>query len=971
MAHPSPRLRSAIGITLKLFFSVLFLLSACRQPLPVSDDVRSLFQSREIQPRLTGFKFSACKSTHDLIPRATCQSDSDKLDRNLRASVRGKIRGALNSTPTAELFHAEALFTIASSPENPTALLNTSARLREALAGELLSQNRAAILSDLAATHLVLAELLQSHLEIAASAEYALWALEEDPALSEAKFNLQLSFLLLGLEKIDDSTSDPWLEELYGRLQETQQSSAPSLCPPSSRIRLILDGWSKKPTVPPEIDLSCFQSFSDRYWPDLIQQTGSLPIETARVWQIYRSAVSSLSRFDSKAAGEYLEELQRFKPPLPIDLEAAWIHATLLYQSSSHLECQLLAQNLANRAEAHSYLELAARTNHLAALSLQVSGNYASAIRHLKLASDLAQRAGSRHLDGAVKTLLVEQLELFGREEDAWTEIAITLRSLDIDTISPRILCLHSAARLAMQRGFHRLALLAHQKAISIGKIAGGVNLVIAFKSRGECLALLGHHDEARRDLQAATAVMETAEASPDIAVSIRADLEYLNSLAAKTADLRRDAAKRASDSFHSQNYVQRYAEARHSLARALIDLGALDEAGRNLEAALAELSQITTKVEWVEATALVQSARPLTDALIGLQIEKGRAEEIQKTVGAYFGLRTGTKPQPIAATLGQRLVYFVREQETIILFEGRRGMQLRRSPMGRSELKRLREALLLQIRAGATELDIHKTTSLLTAGLIEPIAELLQQGDPLAIVVDDVLAGIPFVLLPFREGLMIDSFAVAYATDLRQLPGEIRWGRRPLILGSAALEGNLSQLNEVENEATDIGSTYDSAQVLIGSDATAARLQPELSVPHDVLHFAGHFIINYRSPLNSYFLLNGAGEEPAFRLSIKELLQHPSPATEQLIYMSGCDTGRGLPPTATGINSLAQAFTSLGFQAILSLWQLDDRFGYQLATTFHRNLSQGKSPAQSLREAQLALREERPDKWAPLAFYY
>lgn len=966
MDPPSPsQRRSAFGSALKLLW-ILLLLSSCREPPPDCDSVRKLFRGREVQPRLTGFKFSGCISTDEIIPRASCRSEYEEGDLNAAAKLLKNLRNAKSSDSTPELTHAEALLELVTSAENSGVVLRAAANLREAASDESNPKRRAEILSDLAAVHLILGELFQSHLEIAASVEYSLAALENDPSLPEAKFNLTLGSLALGIEKPDDPLADPWLGELQKRWAP-RESSFPAF--KKSELQQSFDKWAKNPGTSIDIDSSLISESPDRFWADLQRQSELDPSATRQAWLKYRAAESASRNFDSKANLDLLKPAPRQNWPLPLELEIGYLRALTEYQRNHHDKCGTLLANLILTAEKQGYLELAVRAHRLAALALQVKGDYGSPVRHLDRASELARKSKDRQLEGVVRSLMVEQFELSGSEEEAWASVSQALRILDPNAPYPRILCFHASARLAMQRGFHRLALHAHQKSVSIGRELGGVPFVVVLRSRAERLAAIGHPEEALLDLQAARATMEATETNPELRDTLQADIFYLESLTERTAALRRASAEKAIGRFQNQSYGRRLVEARFSLAQSLIDLGRPDEARVALQNALDGLAHTTRTVDWVKASALVEAARPIVDRLIGLQLAQGREEDLLRTIGTYLGLRAATDYRSFQSSASQRLTYFVREQECVVVLENSSGSFVHRSQIGRRHLGQLRERLLLLIQGKASEPFLRKTTEELAANLLHPLADKMRLDEDLSIVADDVLSGIPFILLPFHDGLLIDTFAVAYSSDLRPHPQKLSWGREPLIVSSTTVEGNLQRLAEVEREAVSVASIYPSASLLEGKEATAEGLIRALGGHPDVLHLAGHFVVNSRSPLNSYFLLANTKMDVPSRFLLKDLL---SPKRAQLIYLSGCDTGRGLPPTASGLHSLAQAITTpRSIQAILSLWRLDDEIGAQVAPSFHRYLNRGLRPATALRKAQLEHREKDAWRWASLALFY
>lgn len=89
-----------------------------------------------------------------------------------------------------------------------------------------------------------------------------------------------------------------------------------------------------------------------------------------------------------------------------------------------------------------------------------------------------------------------------------------------------------------------------------------------------------------------------------------------------------------------------------------------------------------------------------------------------------------------------------------------------------------------------------------------------------------------------------------------------------------------------------------------------------------------------------------------------------------ELVVLSACETALGEEVRGEGLVGLTQGFFSAGAAGVVvSLWQVDDRATARLMERFYRHLFAGRSPATSLREAQLSLREEvgwqAPFYWA------
>jgi len=85
------------------------------------------------------------------------------------------------------------------------------------------------------------------------------------------------------------------------------------------------------------------------------------------------------------------------------------------------------------------------------------------------------------------------------------------------------------------------------------------------------------------------------------------------------------------------------------------------------------------------------------------------------------------------------------------------------------------------------------------------------------------------------------------------------------------------------------------------------------------------------------------------------------------LVVLSACDTGRGRI-TGDGVIGLSRSFIAAGVPSIIvSLWAVPDAPTAELMTEFYRQLDQGQTKAQALRQAMLITMQTHPDPkdWA------
>jgi CHAT domain-containing protein len=149
-----------------------------------------------------------------------------------------------------------------------------------------------------------------------------------------------------------------------------------------------------------------------------------------------------------------------------------------------------------------------------------------------------------------------------------------------------------------------------------------------------------------------------------------------------------------------------------------------------------------------------------------------------------------------------------------------------------------------------------------------------------------------------------------------------------------------------------------------------AERIMPEAATPEAVkavvaprfLHLATHGF--YELPARKVgrenpslwvgIALTGANRGPDGILRANEVAGMNLQGTS-LVVVSGCETGLGAVDQADGVFGLQRSLTLAGARTqILSFWPVDDRRTAQLMTEFYRNLKNGKTKSESLREAQM-----------------
>jgi len=119
------------------------------------------------------------------------------------------------------------------------------------------------------------------------------------------------------------------------------------------------------------------------------------------------------------------------------------------------------------------------------------------------------------------------------------------------------------------------------------------------------------------------------------------------------------------------------------------------------------------------------------------------------------------------------------------------------------------------------------------------------------------------------------------------------------------------------------------------------------------ILHLAMHTIINDEEPMYSKLLFTYDSATKSGLVNTYELLTMNLNA--ELAVLSGCSTGNGELKKGEGVMSLSSGFQYAGVPAIImSLWEVNDKFGSLVIENFYKNIAKGLPKNQALHQAKL-----------------
>ena len=516
-----------------------------------------------------------------------------------------------------------------------------------------------------------------------------------------------------------------------------------------------------------------------------------------------------------------------------------------------------------------------------------------------------------------------------------------------------------------------------------------------AHQRRARTFYLAGRRHEALRDLEEAD---RQARAIPDPGIRQRQQAEILTlrgevQIASEPAAAVRSLT-RAIAFFQRAGLGYYLSDALFVRARAELALGNETGADRDFRGGLRaiERARDSTPPGSLRIT-LYDRATTLFDEILSFQARRGagdRAFEISERVRARQ-LLDRSAPAGTILDLGEiqrrlpegtvLLKYVLLPDRMLVWALDRNRVEFRQVPLDTIAFTAQVEQgvrLLRQRTPGpaldAVLRDLHHT-------LLTPVVGTIRGAHALVVVPDKILHFLPFAALVDRDTgrYLVQDYALSVAPSANVYVRCLERARSSeqdppvsaLVVAADEFDRTrfplLASLPGAEEEARLIAAVYPQSRLLVGHEATRERFLDLASRGPQVIHFAGHAVVNSEHPELSMLVLAGSGGKNGSKAVYSLEIDGMELGATRLAVLSACSTAAGRLSASEGATSMARSFLAAGVPAVLaSLWETDDEAASRLLTKLHRRLRDGDDPGMALRAVQLSeLRTAPPAEWA------
>ncbi|WP_339918266.1 CHAT domain-containing protein [Yeosuana marina] len=277
------------------------------------------------------------------------------------------------------------------------------------------------------------------------------------------------------------------------------------------------------------------------------------------------------------------------------------------------------------------------------------------------------------------------------------------------------------------------------------------------------------------------------------------------------------------------------------------------------------------------------------------------------------------------------------------------------------------------------------KNGNLIYKAIVEPTLKNNKTSD-IVILPDDVLNYLPFDVLQTdvnnEKSYLLSKYSISYASSATLLQEQnktnVKSSNKLMVfaphfnkLVSEKKENqeryDMSPLVYNSQEAKNI-SAYFQGTIYDGKKASIANFKNN-SGDYNLIHFATHASANDEFPDYSYLAFEN-NDDNSNLLYAKDLYNYQINA--DMVTLSACQTGFGKLQKGEGMLSLARAFNYAGVPSIVTtLWKISDQSTSEIMKSFYKNLSDGLSKKEALRQAKLTYLNSNDDAFLRHPYYW
>jgi len=735
----------------------------------------------------------------------------------------------------------------------------------------------------------------------------------------------------------------------------------------------------------------------------IVESLASAHYAFARGLELYRQDQISSARqyFDQAFAGFH-------RGGSPMGAWTIFYLAVCDYHNNRYQEVLAKLALLRKTADLDRYPVLLGRTLWMTGLVHFVRTNLRDSLSYFHDSLGALERANEPELVAGVRFLLAENYFYSGEQRHAWEHRyeALRLRSSILD---PRRLTniLYDGADAARAAGYLEVAHHFHNEQVKVARHWGlPSEIAQALLHRSRTRGLMGDRKGATKDLARAQASAKGI-AEPSIRYQIEGDILLASAELKRSSDPAGvvEDLSRALEYFSGTGFDLDFTQILLARARGFMQLGNDTAAERDLASAVelhrgrlslalrgkaigplgfdaaqvyraaidfearrhGRISLALDYAEEARARALIDNAvlsgfSPSRESLVR-SIEA--SHPALKTEQLQTALPAGTRLVEFLA-LGDDLVAWTIESNRVQFYE----IQLKVSALVKSIDKYRSE--IMRGRAG------EKTAEQLYLEVAAPLLVGLEPGSRVVFIPDGPLHRLPFSALrdPNVGRYLVETFDIALAPSASLYVASIqyRWPERPRLLAVGSTQVSYSKhpwlppLPGAETEARVVASLYPRSRLLLGREATSDAVLANLG-KFEIVHFAGHSILNQEFPLESSLILaagmkSGGNEIQAFGLYGRSFER------TRLVVLSSCSSAGGDTQAFQGLIGFARAFIVNGVPAAVgTLFDIEDRVASEFLMQFHQRLREDGDPVRALSSVQrqqlLSNTLQLPKNWA------